>query len=57
MVVLEVGIDKRTGVEGYHLLYDSVLKVGNDLPWGEIAQWFEKGFVDSNFEPCAHPEI
>ena len=42
MVVLEVGIDKRTEVESYHLLYDSELKVGEDLPWGEIAQWFTK---------------
>ena len=57
MVVLEVGIDKRTEVESYHLLYDSELKVGEDLPWGDIAQWFTKVFVDSNFEPRAHPEI
>jgi hypothetical protein len=42
MVVLQVGLDPRTNMESYRLLYNSPLKEGEHLPWGESAPWFLK---------------
>jgi hypothetical protein len=57
MLVAEVRIDEKIGHESYRLLYYSPVKVGEDLPWGKIDQWFAKMNVDSNYELCDHPAI
>jgi hypothetical protein len=33
------------------------LPVGNASAWNQIRQWWLKAVVESNFEPCDHPEI
>jgi hypothetical protein len=48
-------IDPQIHVESYHLLCNSQLKAGENLPWGKIDPWFTKAYVDLNFEPCDHP--
>jgi hypothetical protein len=55
MVVVEVGLHE--GKESYRVLYNSPLKVGSDLPWGDLDQWYLKVYVESNFEVCEYPEI
>ena len=57
MLVVEVGVDQKTGHESYRLLYDSPVKVGENLPGTGMDQWFLKAFVDSNFELCDYPEV
>jgi hypothetical protein len=49
MVVLEVGIDKRTEVESYHLLYDSELKVRRRSSLGRHSSVVHKGFCGFKF--------
>ena len=57
MVVLLVGIDEKTGLEGYFLFYDTTVNGGRDLSWAQMERWYTKTFVESNFELCNHPEI
>jgi hypothetical protein len=56
LLVLECIIDPKTNVDSYHLLYNSPLLDGEKVPWGEIDPWFTKAYVDTNFDPCEHPE-
>ena len=56
MVVTEVGIDKNTGRESYHLLYDSPVKIGENAAT-QMDQWFLKTYVELNFELCDYPEV
>jgi hypothetical protein len=56
MLVVEVGIEKITKWESYRLLCYSTTG-GDDTPGNQIAQWWLKTVVESNFEPCDHPAI
>jgi hypothetical protein len=42
--------------ESYGLLYYSIAG-GDAITWNQIRQWWLKAVVESNFEPCDHPEI
>jgi hypothetical protein len=55
MLVLEVGTDIETGIEGYRLLYQLPGVV--DLSSQNTVQWRLRTYVESNFEPCADPSI
>jgi hypothetical protein len=56
MLVVEVGIDKRSQSESYRLLY--YYTAGEDkIPWNQIDHWRSKDVVESNFESCGHPGI
>jgi hypothetical protein len=57
MLVAEVGIDNKTGMESYRLLYYSPVEGAEDLPWNQIDQWRIKAGVDLNYELSDHPEI
>ena len=54
MLVVEVGVEEGTQKKGYHLLYYST--VGDKIPWNQIDFWRSKDLVESDFEPCEHPE-
>ena len=55
MLVVEVGTDTETGIEGYRLLYQLPGVV--DLSSQNTVQWRLRTYVESNFEPCADPSI
>jgi hypothetical protein len=55
MLVVEVGIEKVTQKKGYRLLYCSTVG-GNKIPWNQIDHWRSKDVVESDFEPCEHPQ-
>jgi hypothetical protein len=50
MLVLEVGTDKETGIEGYRLLYQLPGVVDHSSQ--KIVQWRLRIYVESNFEIC-----
>ena len=50
MLVVEVGIDDKTEIGGYRLLYQLPGVV--DHPSQPIVQWRLRIYVESNFEPC-----
>jgi hypothetical protein len=50
LLVVEVGIDSKTGIEGYRLL--SHLPGVIRSPLKMIVQWHLKIYVESNFEHC-----
>jgi hypothetical protein len=56
MLVVEVGIDKSTEKGSYRLLHYCTAG-GDKIPWNQIDHWRSKTEVESNFEPCDHPEI
>jgi hypothetical protein len=56
MLVVEVGIDRITQNESYRLLYYSIAG-GDGIPRNQIYQCRLKTVVESNFEPCDHPQI
>ena len=56
MLVVEVGIDTITQSESYRLLYYYTAG-GDKIPWNQIDHWRPKDVVESNFEPCDHPQI
>jgi hypothetical protein len=53
MLVVEVGIDNETRVEGYRLLFQLPGVVDHSSQ--KIVQWRLRIYVESNFEPCDHP--
>jgi hypothetical protein len=56
MLVVEVGIDRRSQSESYRLL--CYYTAGEDkIPWNQIDHWRSKDVIESNFESCGHPEI
>jgi hypothetical protein len=55
MLVVEVGVEKLTQNEGYHLLYCSTAG-GEKIPWNQIDHWRSKSDVESMFERC-DPDI
>ena len=56
MLVVEVGIDKRSQKVSYRLLYYCTAG-GDKIPWNQIDHWRSKTEVESNFERCDHPGI
>jgi hypothetical protein len=56
-IVAEVGVNKRNGLESYRLIYNSPLKGAENVPWGDMDQWYLKLFVESNFEICDYPAV
>ena len=55
MLVVDVGIDNETRVEGYRLLYQLPGVVDHSSQ--KIVQWRLRIYIESNFEPCDHSAI
>jgi hypothetical protein len=57
LVVLEVGVDAKTGRLSYSLLHNAPGEGAESFSWGKIDKWFLNEYVEQNFENCDYPAV
>jgi hypothetical protein len=57
LVVLEIGVDAKSGRPSYSLLHNTPGEGAESFSWGKVDKWFLKEYVEQNFEVCDYPVI